>query len=106
MDPELIKYSSVKSLLECSFLIRRMLRNTIDNAANYAKTKVMVQVRKHSARDINIIVEDDGPGMTEEAIDGYGQKKPTRMITKTPSADISLGLGSVYHKAHSPQTIR
>ena len=47
-----------------SSMIRRAVRNLLDNAARYAKTVVKVSCREEAGR-VLIVVSDDGPGVSE-----------------------------------------
>ena len=76
------------------FLVRRMLRNLIENAAGFAKSNIYINLEKVDNCAV-IQIRDDGPGLSEESLKNFGKKQQTRYITKSPSADISLGLGSV-----------
>ncbi len=80
--------------------IRYGLANLLENAVDYAKSTVTVEVR-WSANDVVVIVIDDGPGFSEEIIDqlgepyvttrkGYGTKQLKNAPTKGHQG---MGLG-------------
>jgi len=80
--------------------IRYGLANLLENAVDFAKSKVTVEVR-WSASDVVIVVIDDGPGISQEIIDrlgepyvttrkGYGSKQLASAPTKGHQG---MGLG-------------
>lgn len=84
-----------------TYLISRLLRNVFDNAARYAQSRVRVRLSA-VADTLEMIVEDDGPGLSADAMFRFGQRRDTRLLfSGLPSrqAEISLGLGSVIIKA-------
>jgi K+-sensing histidine kinase KdpD len=83
-------------------LLRRMLRNVLDNAMSYAHSKVSVKLERINAQEIQITVRDDGPGFSSEALRSYGDRRVSRTLGFSPgrgSSDsperVSVGLGSV-----------
>jgi signal transduction histidine kinase len=88
------------SLIGDAHLLRRMLRNTLDNAFSFARSKVTVSLTVSSGNALVTIV-DDGPGFSAEALAGYGERRVTRVLN-TPSEQsserVSVGLGSVIIK--------
>ena len=80
--------------------IRYGLANLLENAVDYAKSEVTVEVR-WNAREVVIIVIDDGPGFSEEIIDQLGEPYVTtrkgygtKQLSKTPtSGHQGMGLG-------------
>lgn len=77
-------------------LITRLFKNGLDNAARFAKNTIQVQLRE--LRDtIEILILDDGPGLSQDAINAFGQRRERRSI-KERSHEFSLGLGSVIMK--------
>ena len=65
---------------------RRCLRNLIQNALNFAESRVRVQVRYLSPERAEITIEDDGPGIAEE--DRARVLRPFFSLTPaTPDAD-------------------
>ncbi|MFZ6709887.1 ATP-binding protein [Undibacterium sp. TC9W] len=84
-----------------TYLISRLLRNVFENAGRYAQSKVRVRL---SAIDTVLVltIEDDGPGLSDDAMFRFGQRRDTRLSFQAlPSrqAGMSLGLGSVIIKA-------
>ena len=80
--------------------IRYGLANLLENAVDYAKSKVLVEV-SWDETDVVVIVIDDGPGFSEEIIDrlgepyvttrkGYGSKQLANAPTKGHQG---MGLG-------------
>lgn len=83
------------------YLISRLLRNVFDNAARYAQSKVRIRLSV-VADALELIIEDDGPGLSADAMFRFGQRRDTRLLfSGLPSKQtgISLGLGSVIIKA-------
>lgn len=59
--------STQRSVAVCRpVLMRRALRNLIDNAATYGGAARLTV--EHDAENVRIHIDDDGPGMTEEAL--------------------------------------
>ncbi|MBC3908603.1 HAMP domain-containing sensor histidine kinase [Undibacterium umbellatum] len=84
-----------------TYLMSRLLRNVFDNAARYAHSKVRIRLSV-IADALELIIEDDGPGLSADAMFRFGQRRDTRLLfSGLPSkqAEISLGLGSVIIKA-------
>jgi K+-sensing histidine kinase KdpD len=78
-----------------AIMLRRLLRNVLENAAKYGSTRVSLTVRE-DARSYILTVEDDGPGMTEDDLKKFGTKKISRKVSAvSPSEAVSLGIGSV-----------
>lgn len=73
-------------------LISRLFKNAFDNAARYARENINVEIfnRKET---LEVIVTDDGPGLTPEALQSFGKRRERRQIKDARS--FSLGLGSV-----------
>ncbi|MFZ6770987.1 ATP-binding protein [Undibacterium sp. Di26W] len=83
-----------------TYLISRLLRNVFDNAARYAQSRVRIRLQT-VADTLELVVEDDGPGISTDGISRFGQRRDTRlMFAGLPSrqSGISLGLGSVIIK--------
>ncbi len=84
-----------------TYLISRLLRNVFDNAARYAQSKVRIHLSVIDA-ELALSIEDDGPGLSADAMFRFGQRRDTRLLFQgLPSrqAGMSLGLGSVIIKA-------
>lgn len=79
-------------------LIKRLVRNGIENAASFARSRVTVSVSA-DARGIEIKISDDGPGFDTASLASFGQRKYSRQIIDGPTKRISLGLGSVIMKS-------
>jgi signal transduction histidine kinase len=74
-------------------LLKRLFRNTISNAGKHARSSIQISVKNLNG-ETNILVSDDGKGMSEEDIKVFGEKKFSREV----ASDISIGLGSVIMK--------
>lgn len=75
-------------------LINRLFKNAFDNAARYAKSKIMVELFSTN-NTLEVIVTDDGPGLTTDAINSFGKRREQRQIMERDPRNFSLGLGSV-----------
>jgi K+-sensing histidine kinase KdpD len=77
-----------------SYLVSRLFRNALDNAVRYARSSVRVSVRRNG-ESIEVAIEDDGDGMSVEAMANFGQRRSRRFFGSAGSTATSLGLGSV-----------
>jgi len=75
-------------------LILRLVRNTLDNAARYARGKVGV-VLAEARNFVEMRIEGDGPGIDQEAIHAFGVRRKHRVRSDPTQHALSLGLGSV-----------
>lgn len=75
-------------------LISRLFKNALDNAARYAQSKIHIELLSKSDA-LEIIVTDDGPGLTPEAIKSFGKRRERRQAIEKDARNFSLGLGSV-----------
>jgi K+-sensing histidine kinase KdpD len=80
-----------------SHLIRRLVKNVLENASRFAKRKVKVSLRERDSHFI-LEVEDDGPGMTAEQVESFGKVRNRRVLDSAEGSHVSLGLGSVIMK--------
>lgn len=87
----------VLTLTGDAHLLLRLLRNTLDNAAKYANAKIDIGIREVQHR-IEIVIADDGPGISAEALLAFGERKKHRVRQSSAPLDLSLGLGSVIIK--------
>lgn len=85
------------TLLGDPHLIMRLLRNAFDNAAKYANHKVEVSLHE-TAQNFEILIEDDGPGLDDKAIEGFGKRRDYS-ARAVKGLSYSIGLGSVIMKA-------
>lgn len=79
-------------------LLLRMLRNSLDNAAKYAKERVNITLVADT-EFVQICIEDDGPGIGADASQSFGTRRKHRIPSDSAVASLSLGLGSVIIKA-------
>jgi signal transduction histidine kinase len=78
-------------------LLRRAVRNILENAVRHAKTAIDVTLIKREDA-IAIEIRDDGPGFSKESQKNFGVRRATRRYR--PEDDkASLGLGSVIAKS-------
>lgn len=78
-------------------LLRRLVRNSLENAFSFASGKVTATLRKNGEK-IAVRVEDDGPGFDPESLITFGERRNQRMVPKTKGGRLSIGLGSVIMK--------
>lgn len=76
-------------------LIRRLLRNILDNAYAFAKSEVRICLDIHQSKWARISIEDDGPGFRHDAIQKYGNRRISRVLDPKPGGRLSVGLGTV-----------
>jgi signal transduction histidine kinase len=81
-----------------SLLLRRMFRNAVVNAFSFAKSKVHVTLALADETHATIVIDDDGPGFSEEAIMSFGIRRMTRVLGTEKNGRLSVGLGSVIVK--------
>jgi len=79
-------------------LIDRLLRNAFENSSSFARQRVSIEITLDHGH-ISLVISDDGPGFSAEALREFGQKKTSRVVSdeKTGSR-ISVGIGSVIMK--------
>ncbi|MBK7891152.1 MAG: ATP-binding protein [Bdellovibrionales bacterium] len=78
-------------------LLRRMLKNAIQNAVSFAQSEVKIKLSEQVGF-AQIEVSDDGPGFKPEALRGFGEKRGTRRLDVDDHGRLSVGLGSVIMK--------
>lgn len=85
-------------ILGDTHLITRLFRNAFDNAGRYAASAIQVSLQVF--RDhIDVTVKDDGPGLSEEALNSFGKRRERRLQRGGDHENFSLGLGSVIMRA-------
>lgn len=75
-------------------LISRLFKNAFDNAARYAQDRIQVELFSKS-ETLEVVVTDDGPGLTPEALNSFGKRRERRQVMERDPRNFSLGLGSV-----------
>jgi K+-sensing histidine kinase KdpD len=79
-------------------LMQRLIRNGLENAFSFARSHVETGI--HCAGEfMSIVIRDDGPGLTPEALENFGKKRATRYQDPGQSGRLSVGLGSVIMQA-------
>jgi signal transduction histidine kinase len=81
-----------------ALLLRRMFRNLAVNAFSFAKSSVHVSFQSILPDTATFIVDDDGPGFSEEGIKSFGVRRITRVLGSEQNGRLSVGLGSVIVK--------
>lgn len=86
------------TILGDSHLIRRLLRNGLENAARYANSRVDI-FASSSEGLLRLEICDDGSGLDPDALVNFGNRREFRGRKITKNGHYSLGLGSVIMKA-------
>lgn len=86
-------------ILADPFLMKRLLKNSLSNALQFADSKIDVEVDLNSKSGICCMVSDDGPGFSTEALESFGQRRSSRSFSTKSDGKLSVGLGSVVIKA-------
>jgi K+-sensing histidine kinase KdpD len=92
MDPEQAK------VMGDFHLLRRLFRNAMENAHSFAASTVNIRVSETSSHEIKVMIRDDGPGLSDAALKGFGERRVSRAIEKSKGNRLSVGLGSVIMK--------
>ncbi|MGK5081820.1 HAMP domain-containing sensor histidine kinase [Bdellovibrionota bacterium FG-1] len=79
-------------------LLRRLFRNALENAYSFALSEVKVSFDISHSKELRIRIQDDGPGMSAEALKGFGERRVTRNMAREKGNRLSVGLGSVIMK--------
>lgn len=78
-----------------ALLLDRLFKNALSNAFKFTRTQVAINLTQEGGDSI-VSITDNGPGLSEEDIRGFGVKKLSRVLRKVSDDDqIGLGLGSV-----------
>lgn len=78
-------------------LLARLVRNGLDNAARHATRQVQATLAA-TAGSVQLLIEDDGPGMSDDQLENFGRRRSQRLPADAGCAAMSLGLGSVIMK--------
>ena len=70
-----------------------MLGNLVDNGLKWSKGAVRISVLDHTAEQVKIVVEDDGPGISEEERSTI-LKRGKRLDEEKPGSGLGLGIVS------------
>jgi K+-sensing histidine kinase KdpD len=95
--------------LNCSFeealvsgdeqLLKRLVRNSLENAFSFARSKVRASIAPAAkAGYVSVCIEDDGPGFDADSLNNFGERRSKRVVAKNENGRLSLGLGSVIMK--------
>lgn len=80
-------------------LIYRLLRNVFENAFSFTESKIRIELKKLDSHQFSFSVLDDGPGLTEDQILHFGERKLSRASVNSQNGQrLSVGLGSVIIK--------
>lgn len=78
--------------------LNRLLRNGLENAFSFARERVEVALNAQADR-LTVIIRDDGPGCSPQALENFGKKRSTRYQAGAGNERLSVGLGSVIMQA-------
>lgn len=76
-------------------LIKRLLRNALDNAFSFAASEVRVSLDLSDEKWARIVVADNGPGFSENSLESFGARRSSRTLDTKSGGRLSVGLGSV-----------
>ncbi|AZZ36174.1 hypothetical protein CIK05_04985 [Bdellovibrio sp. qaytius] len=80
-------------------LIKRMLRNALENSVSFAQSKLWISILDISDTTFSIVISDDGVGFKPESLLEFGERRMTRKILEPDqNSRVSVGLGSVIMK--------
>lgn len=79
-------------------LLKRLFRNAIENAISFAKQEINIHLVQ-SGKFFEIMIEDDGPGFSGDALKNFGERRTSRELGTQGKGRLSVGLGSVIMKA-------
>lgn len=79
-------------------LLHRLFRNAIENALSFAKTRIELFIESGTDGRLVIRVRDDGPGLSDEALKSFGERRISRVLERSKDGRLSIGLGSVIMK--------
>lgn len=80
------------------WLLERLIRNGIQNAVAFTKSRVEVELRYATPEGYRLLIRDDGSGLSEAALAEFGQMRKTRRVDSNQGLRVSLGMGSVIMK--------
>ncbi len=86
------------NLLGDTHLLRRLVRNALENAFSFAESEVTLKLIS-TPTQILITIQDDGPGLSDEGLAAFGYKRITRFMSGEQDGRLSVGLGSVIMRA-------
>jgi signal transduction histidine kinase len=78
-------------------LVLRLIKNAFDNAAKHARSEISVGIQPRDGA-VEVTIDDDGPGISDEAIASFGNRRLNREASEGTGPASSLGLGSVIMK--------
>jgi K+-sensing histidine kinase KdpD len=81
-----------------AILILRLLKNALDNASRYAKSRIDIALNE-DVHQVVILITDDGPGLSAKELDSFAKRRDQRTRREGDRLHFSLGLGSVIMKA-------
>lgn len=99
-----IKIDKIEGVQEAQILgsyslLYRMFRNAFENSLSFANSQVMVGFKRIDDKTLSIVIYDDGPGLSNEQIMHFGERKLSRQIILGERGKrLSIGLGSVIIK--------
>lgn len=84
--------------------LEEMVGNLLDNACKWAKSRVRVTARPGLDRSLELLIEDDGPGLDEAGCEAALQRG-VRLDEKAPGSGLGLAIVSDLAKAYEGEVI-
>jgi signal transduction histidine kinase len=83
-------------------LLTRLFKNGLDNAGHFAKQTILIQFKSvEHGNNAKVVIEiiDDGPGLDDETLRCFAQRREQRTLRQGESLHFSMGLGSMIMKS-------
>ena len=81
-----------------------MVGNLMDNAGKWAESRVLVTARQGGERGLELLIEDDGPGLDAAGCESALQRG-VRLDEKAPGSGLGLAIVSDLAKAYDGEVI-
>ncbi|WP_417498052.1 sensor histidine kinase [Maricaulis sp.] len=79
--------------------LEEMVGNLMDNACKWASSRVMVSARQGDERNLELLIEDDGPGLDEAGCEAALQRG-VRLDEQAPGSGLGLAIVADLAKAY------
>ncbi|WP_417478564.1 sensor histidine kinase [Maricaulis sp.] len=84
--------------------LEEMVGNLMDNAGKWAESRVLVTARQGDERTLELLIEDDGPGLDAAGCESALQRG-VRLDEKAPGSGLGLAIVSDLAKAYDGEVI-
>jgi signal transduction histidine kinase len=74
-------------------LLIRMIKNIVENAISFGRSRVSIDCKSNSD-SVEVAIVDDGTGFSTEALDNFGKRRLTRILDQRQMGRVSTGLGT------------